>query len=169
MLLSRAGKSDRCVASISLRGADDKPVPAAAAKVQWAGEAAPQAVVMGTNAPGRLFTTSSSKSGAAGCQLQVLEVTVAGEQQCGPCCVPSSAVVRGLMRSFLQCSQQQRAQAVVGPAISIHVHSSWQHRQFSVASNLLDIPCQAGQRTAHRADHACNLQSADLSQLNSFA
>lgn len=79
--LSRAGKADRCVASISLKGVDGKPVlEAATAKVQWAGEAAAQQVRSSAKAPGRLFTTSGTPSvPTKGCEVQLLEVTVAGQ------------------------------------------------------------------------------------------
>jgi hypothetical protein len=81
LTLSRAGQSDRCVGSLSLKGADGKPIAAAIAKVQWAGAAAPATISTSPKVPGRLFSTSSSQNAAAGCELQLLEVTVAGEQQ----------------------------------------------------------------------------------------
>lgn len=78
--LSRAGKADRCVASLSLKAADGKPITAAAtAKVQWTGEATPQQIQASAKAPGRLFTTSSTpKVPTKGCEVQVTELTVGG-------------------------------------------------------------------------------------------
>lgn len=78
LTLSRAGQSDRCVGSLSLKGADGKPIAAAIAKVQWAGAAAPATISTSPKVPGRLFSTGSSQNAAAGCELQLLEVTVAG-------------------------------------------------------------------------------------------
>jgi hypothetical protein len=87
--LSRAGKTDRCIASLTLRGADGKPLPAAAAaRLQWTGDTAPQAVSSSAKNPGRLLATSSSQAAAAvsGCEVQVLEVTVAGTPCAVLCC-----------------------------------------------------------------------------------
>lgn len=81
--LSRAGKADRCVASLSLKAADGKPITAAStAKVQWTGEATVQQIQASSKAPGRLFTTSSTPSvPTKGCEVQVTELTVGGQLQ----------------------------------------------------------------------------------------
>jgi hypothetical protein len=109
--LSRAGKSERCVASLSLKAADGKPIAAAAtAKVQWTGEAAVQQIQSSAKAPGRLFTTSSTPSvPTKSCEVQVTELTVGGELQPGAVdtvCGPGGSAVLLLLPGCSMLSAQ---------------------------------------------------------------